>query len=235
MKYQVFTYSVPCEQGVQELNAFLSSHRILRVRDEVVVKGSDPYLLFVVEYLDRPGGEKATKPPKVDYREVLTDEEFAVFSALRDWRKACAEEEGVPVYTVFTNAQLAEIVKNKVETLAELGKVDGVGKSRVEKYGEALLNTFKDFAHPRMRRNGCGAAALECSGLTELLNGCAWVFESAVKPAHSKGRCKYETPWLSVRAHRRTGKPAGGLPCHAEGEAGSVGSPAVSRKPAWKH
>ena len=144
MKYRVFTYPVPCDEAVTELNGFLSSHRILRVRDEIVMKGSDPYLLFVVEYLDGPGGEKPAKLPKVDYREKLTEEEFAVFSALRDWRKARGEDEGVPVYTIFTNAQLAEIVKKKVGSLAELGTVEGVGKSRIEKYGEALLGICRD-------------------------------------------------------------------------------------------
>ncbi len=73
------------------------------MRDEVVLKGSDPYLLFVVEYLDGPGAGKASRPPKVDYREELSDADFAVFSALRDWRKVRAEAEGVfPSISFFT-------------------------------------------------------------------------------------------------------------------------------------
>ena len=47
------------------------------------------------------------KPPEVDYREVLKPEEFEMFSRLREWRKALAEKEGVPVYTLLTNEQLA--------------------------------------------------------------------------------------------------------------------------------
>ena len=46
MKYRVFTYPVPCDEAVAELNGFLSSHRILRVRDEIVLKGNDPYWRF---------------------------------------------------------------------------------------------------------------------------------------------------------------------------------------------
>jgi len=42
MKYRVFTYPVPCDEAVAELNGFLSSPRILRVRDEIVLKGNDP-------------------------------------------------------------------------------------------------------------------------------------------------------------------------------------------------
>jgi len=36
MKYRVFTYPVPCDEAVVELNSFLSPHRVLRVRDEIV-------------------------------------------------------------------------------------------------------------------------------------------------------------------------------------------------------
>ena len=93
-----------------EMNAFLRSHRVLAVRKEFVSDGENSFWTFCVEYLESapasnppPGG----KLPKVDYKEVLKPDEFEVFSRLRDWRKGVAEAEGVPVYVVFTNEQLA--------------------------------------------------------------------------------------------------------------------------------
>jgi superfamily II DNA helicase RecQ len=50
-----------------------------------------------------------------------------------------AEKEGVPVYVVFTNEQLAEMVKKKVSSKAALKEIEGVGEARVEKYGDAVL------------------------------------------------------------------------------------------------
>ena len=79
------------------------------------------------------------RAPKVDYKDVLKPEEFEVFSRLGDWRKAVAEKEGVPVYTVFTNEQLAQMVQKQVNTKAGMKEVEGVGDARVEKYGEALV------------------------------------------------------------------------------------------------
>jgi superfamily II DNA helicase RecQ len=70
---------------------------------------------------------------------VLKPEEFEVFSRLRDWRKAVAEKEGVPVYVVLTNEQLAQIVQKKTNTKAGLKEIEGVGDARVEKYGDAIL------------------------------------------------------------------------------------------------
>lgn len=70
---------------------------------------------------------------------MLKPEEFEVFSRLREWRKGMAEQEGVPVYVVFTNEQLAEMVKKRVSTKAGLKEIEGVGDARVEKYGAAVL------------------------------------------------------------------------------------------------
>ena len=125
-----------------EMNAFLRSHRVLAVRKEFVSDGENSFWTFCVEYLESvpaglgpPGG----KPPKVDYKEALQPEEFEVFSRLRDWRKAEAEKEGVPVYVVFTNEQLAVMVRQRAATKAALKGIEGVGDARVEKYGAAVL------------------------------------------------------------------------------------------------
>jgi superfamily II DNA helicase RecQ len=125
-----------------EMNAFLRSHRVLAVKKEFVGDGENSFWTFCVEYLESaPAGIAApgSKLPKVDYKELLQPEEFEVFSRLRDWRKTVAEKEGVPVYVVFTNEQLAEMVKKKVSSKAALKEIEGVGEARLEKYGDAVL------------------------------------------------------------------------------------------------
>ena len=125
-----------------EMNAFLRGHRVLAVKKEFVPDGENSFWTFCVEYLDGGGGGGLVpggKLPKVDYKEVLKPEEFEVFSRLRDWRKAVAEKEGVPVYVVLTNEQLAQMVQKKVNSKTGLKEIEGVGDARVEKYGESLL------------------------------------------------------------------------------------------------
>ncbi|MGO9202194.1 MAG: HRDC domain-containing protein [Limisphaerales bacterium] len=127
-----------------EMNGFLRSHRILAVKKEFVADGENSFWSFCVEYLESPGtgGAWPGKGPKVDYKEVLKPAEFEVFSRLREWRKAAAEKEAVPVYAVLTNEQLAQIVRKKVTTKAALKEIEGVGEARVEKYGEAVLKVL---------------------------------------------------------------------------------------------
>jgi superfamily II DNA helicase RecQ len=80
----------------------------------------------------------------VDYKEVLNEADFAVFSRLRDLRKVIAEKEAVPAYAIFTNEQLAAMVTGKVESLTEMGKIDGIGAARIEKYGAAFLKALTE-------------------------------------------------------------------------------------------
>lgn len=124
-----------------EMNAFLRGHRVLAVKKEFVADGENSFWSFCVEYLDGAGagGVPAGGRPRVDYKEVLKPEEFEVFSRLRDWRKGVAEKEGVPVYTVFTNEQFAQMVQKKVNSKTGLKEIEGVGDARVEKYGEAVV------------------------------------------------------------------------------------------------
>ena len=62
-----------------------------------------------------------------------------VFAALRAWRAERAKADEVPAYVVFHNATLAEIAERSPRTLAELGRVPGVGPTKLERYGDDVL------------------------------------------------------------------------------------------------
>jgi superfamily II DNA helicase RecQ len=131
-----------------ELNRFLGSHRVIGVEKHLVTaQGGGPVWVFCVEYLRGPApegrGSGGNATPKVDYREVLSPEDFAVFSRLREVRKGLAERDGVPPYSVFTNEQLAVMVRQRVADTAGLEKIDGVGAARLEKYGAAVLEVLR--------------------------------------------------------------------------------------------
>ena len=70
---------------------------------------------------------------------MLPPDQFTVFVKLRDLRKQLAQAEAVPVYTIFTNDQVAEMVRRRVHTRADLEGIAGVGDARVGKYGLQFL------------------------------------------------------------------------------------------------
>ena len=63
-----------------------------------------------------------------------------MFVRLRNLRKEIAEKDSVPSYSIFNNEQLAAMVTGKVDSLASMQTIAGVGEARVSKYGEAFLN-----------------------------------------------------------------------------------------------
>lgn len=140
-----------------ELNAFLSGHKVLRLTRELVERESSPGWAVCVEYVAGAavaaatgGGSVGSKRggDKIDYREVLSAEDFAVYAQLRDLRKELAQKEGVPVYGIFRNDQLAAIAQQRPRSRAALGKIDGIGEARVEKFGAAVLALFKPNGQP---------------------------------------------------------------------------------------
>jgi DNA helicase-2/ATP-dependent DNA helicase PcrA len=65
------------------------------------------------------------------------DEEL--FERLRQWRTERAREEEIAAFMVFSNATLEEIATRRPRSTRELLKVSGVGKEKLQKYGEELL------------------------------------------------------------------------------------------------
>ena len=128
--------------GEGELNQFLRGHRVLAVERRWVEQGSDSYWAFCVDYHESTGGQSGNnaRTRGKDYKTVLSPEDFALFAKLRELRKELAQAEAVPVYTVFSNEQLAQMVQLRVRTSADLERIDGIGESRIEKYGARFLD-----------------------------------------------------------------------------------------------
>jgi DNA helicase II / ATP-dependent DNA helicase PcrA len=65
--------------------------------------------------------------------------EEQTFNALREWRKDVAQSADVPAFVVFTDATLTAIAEARPSSLEELARLAGVGPSKLERYGEAVL------------------------------------------------------------------------------------------------
>ena len=148
MRFEFF--AIPAlhpQEAVAELNQFLASHRVCSVTRELIVEGGSSYWSVCVEWT--PGRESSSatsgsdRKSRIDYREVLPPDQFAVFAKLRALRKEMAEKDGVPPYAVFTNEHLADMVRQKITSLTALQSLDGVGPSKSDKYGAAFLKLLQ--------------------------------------------------------------------------------------------
>ena len=148
MQHRMFAIPVTGSPDLEEdLNHFLRSHKVISVQKTVEAVDGAPRWCFCVEYLEGApalgrAGTPSGRSKRVDYKEVLSEADFAVYARLRDVRKELAASEAVPVYTVCTNEQLASLATQRPASLAELKEIDGLGEAKAAKYGQALLDAL---------------------------------------------------------------------------------------------
>ena len=65
------------------------------------------------------------------------------FESLREARRTIAAEAGVPPYVVFHDSTLREIAEARPASLAELARISGVGETKLQRYGEAMLAALR--------------------------------------------------------------------------------------------
>jgi ATP-dependent DNA helicase RecQ len=62
-----------------------------------------------------------------------------LWEALRAWRLAEARRQELPPYVIFHDATLVEVARRRPRSLAALAAVPGVGSSKLDRYGAAML------------------------------------------------------------------------------------------------
>jgi superfamily II DNA helicase RecQ len=142
-QYRSFFISPFGESTVcDELNTFLKSNRIVNVEKHLIDSERKTGWLFLIEYASENKNHQSVSTQRVDYREILNEQEYAQFDKLRQLRKELAEKQGVPVYAIFTNDHLAAMIKNKIKTIKDISSIAGVGESRAKQYGNDFLKLF---------------------------------------------------------------------------------------------
>ena len=71
----------------------------------------------------------------------------ALFQRLREWRSEVARRQGVPAYVVFHDRTLTELAARRPADLIELEALPGIGRSKLDRYGKALLEILGATIH----------------------------------------------------------------------------------------
>lgn len=147
MRFRFFIVPAQGPEAAQDtVNNFCAQHRVVTVDRQFVALGAESYWALCLTYVEGAGplaNPAGARRERIDYKAVLDEQDFARYATLRNLRKALAEEDGVPAYALFTNEQLAEMVTRRASSLAALGEIEGVGKARLEKYGQRFLDALR--------------------------------------------------------------------------------------------
>jgi ATP-dependent DNA helicase RecQ len=73
---------------------------------------------------------------------ILAPADQSLFEALRERRKEIADRLDLPPYVIFHDATLKQMAEHRPQTQSELLSINGVGETKLERYGEAFLEVI---------------------------------------------------------------------------------------------
>jgi len=76
----------------------------------------------------------------------LEGEDAVLFEELRRWRAEVARRQGGPAFIVFSDASLKDIARSRPADLRALSRIKGVGPSKLDSYGDDVLEVVARFA-----------------------------------------------------------------------------------------
>lgn len=144
MQIQLFTIPIPGgESQTEEMNKFLRSKRVLQVDQYLVTTQGGGYLCFTIRYAEDTSPYLKTKE-KVDYRLVLSEEEFARFAKMRSTRLKIAKEEDTPAFAIMTDEELAALARLPRFTEKDMAAIPGVGEKKAAKYASFFMEAIAE-------------------------------------------------------------------------------------------
>jgi len=121
------------DEGFGVLRATASSRGVLR--------GETPVRLRrVADKEERRNTRRKTRGAARTAKLEIAPHEDALWQALRDLRAKLAREQGVPAYVIFHDATLLQMLRERPQTLDELGAISGVGAAKLKRYGGSFLD-----------------------------------------------------------------------------------------------
>ena len=105
--------------------------------------------------LRRDSIKAAGKTRRPAVKQMVSEEDAPLLSALKAKRRALAEAAKVPAYIIFTDRTLIEMAETRPVDLDGMARIGGVGAKKLETYGRAFLdviNGASEQMHPTRRK-----------------------------------------------------------------------------------
>ena len=93
------------------------------------------------------------RPDRVPAATAPEPEVQTLFDALRGWRAAEAKAQRIPPYVIFHDSVLREVAAVRPASLDELAQIKGVGASKLQRYGVAVLGILGGQSGPSTDSN----------------------------------------------------------------------------------
>ncbi len=109
-----------------------ASRDVLTGRRQMMMRRESP----AVRERERSGGSRTGLP--------VQSQDLALFNALRGLRAELAREQNVPAFVIFHDSTLRNIAEQRPTSVDALGRVGGIGGSKLARYGERLVDIVRE-------------------------------------------------------------------------------------------
>lgn len=120
-------------------------YNVLKITDagREVLRGEVTPLLTKANQANRSRSNSRTR--RRDELDSLTELEQGLFGVLREIRRQEALDKSVPAYHIFGDASLIAMSVQRPSTLDDFQKINGVGRRKLEKYGQIFADAIIAF------------------------------------------------------------------------------------------
>ena len=87
---------------------------------------------------------RRSKEVALDF-EINHPQDVALLNELKAWRKVQSADERKPAYMILVDSVLMSIAATKPATIQELGRVKGIGMTKLDQYGSAILHVVDTY------------------------------------------------------------------------------------------
>ncbi|KRG64875.1 ATP-dependent DNA helicase RecQ [Stenotrophomonas humi] len=109
-----------------------ASRDVLKGRRQMMMRRESP----VARERERSGGPRTGLP--------VQPQDLVLFNALRGLRAELAREQNVPAFVIFHDSTLRNIAEQRPTSVDALGRVGGIGGSKLSRYGERLVEIVRE-------------------------------------------------------------------------------------------
>ncbi len=97
----------------------------------------------VADREERRASRKSTRAKSRQTDLAIAPHETALWQSLRELRAQLAREQGVPAYVIFHDATLLQMLRERPQTSAQLGSINGIGAAKLARYGQTFLTVLR--------------------------------------------------------------------------------------------
>ena len=109
-----------------------ASRDVLKGRRQMMMRRESP----ATRERERSSGPRTGLP--------VQPQDLALFNALRGLRAELAREQNVPAFVIFHDSTLRNIAEQRPTSVDALGRVGGIGGSKLSRYGEQLVEIVRE-------------------------------------------------------------------------------------------